>query len=136
MTGQVVLVVWLICGLLGALIGSSKGRTGAGLILGGLLGIIGLIIVAVMKPTPEKAGIPVGGRKCQWCAEPIQMEAVVCKHCGRDVGAAGAWLQDPSERYPDRWWDGTQWTPWIRDKPGGTRGEDVEGAKLLIGRGR
>ena len=26
-----------------------------------------------------------------------------------------------------RWWDGAQWTQWVRDKPGGTRSEDPPG---------
>lgn len=39
-------------------------------------------------------------------------------------GTAEGWLPDPSGRHPDRWWDGTQWTKWVRDKPGGTRSED------------
>jgi hypothetical protein len=34
------------------------------------------------------------------------------------------WLADPSGRHPDRWWDGSQWTKWVRDKSGGTRSED------------
>jgi Short C-terminal domain len=34
------------------------------------------------------------------------------------------WQNDPSGRFPDRYWDGTAWTQWVRDKPGGTRFED------------
>jgi Domain of unknown function (DUF4282)/zinc-ribbon domain/Protein of unknown function (DUF2510) len=40
------------------------------------------------------------------------------------VGTGESWLPDPSGRYPDRWWDGSRWTQWVRDKPGGTRSED------------
>ena len=35
-----------------------------------------------------------------------------------------SWIADPSGRHPDRWWDGLQWTQWVRDKEGGTRSED------------
>jgi hypothetical protein len=34
------------------------------------------------------------------------------------------WKPDPTGRYPDRYFDGTAWTIWVRDKPGGTRSED------------
>jgi hypothetical protein len=40
------------------------------------------------------------------------------------TGTGEGWLRDPSGRHPDRWWDGTQWTQWVRDMPGGTRSED------------
>jgi hypothetical protein len=29
--------------------------------------------------------------------------------------AASGWYPDPFERYPQRYWDGTQWTPWVSD---------------------
>lgn len=34
------------------------------------------------------------------------------------------WKPDPSGRFPDRYFDGKDWTKWVRDKPGGTRSED------------
>jgi len=43
----------VICLFLGMIIGGSKGFTGLGLILGLLLGPLGVLIVAIMKPTPE-----------------------------------------------------------------------------------
>ena len=43
----------VICLFLGMIIGGSKGFTGLGFFLGLLLGPLGVLIVAVMKPTPE-----------------------------------------------------------------------------------
>jgi hypothetical protein len=43
----------VICLFLGMIIGGSKGFTGLGIILGLLLGPLGVLVVAVMKPTPE-----------------------------------------------------------------------------------
>jgi len=40
------------------------------------------------------------------------------------AGTGEGWLPDPSGRHPDRWWNGSEWTTWVRDKPGGTRSED------------
>ena len=42
------LVVWVICGGICSAIASSKGRTPVGWFFGGLLGIIGIIIIAVL----------------------------------------------------------------------------------------
>lgn len=38
----------VICGVIGFLIGKGKGRGGLGLILGALLGLIGLLIIALI----------------------------------------------------------------------------------------
>jgi hypothetical protein len=43
---------------------------------------------------------------------------------------------DPTGRFPDRHWDGTTWTHWVRDKPGGTRSEDppwLDGTRVIVG---
>ena len=45
------LVVWTV---IGGVVGNGKGRTGAGIALGLFLSLIGVIIIAVMEPTPEK----------------------------------------------------------------------------------
>lgn len=50
-----VLVIWLLCGIIGLLIGQNKGRPIQGLALGFLLGIFGVIIIAVMGPAEDTA---------------------------------------------------------------------------------
>ena len=45
------LIVWTV---IGGLVGNGKGRPGAGIALGFFLSLIGVIIIAVMEPTPEK----------------------------------------------------------------------------------
>jgi hypothetical protein len=45
-----ILIVWALCGVVGYLIGNSKGRGAEGALWGLVLGLIGLIIIAVRKP--------------------------------------------------------------------------------------
>ncbi len=53
MNAGVLIVVMLICGGIGAAIGNSKGRLGLDIVLGALLGLIGIIIIAVLDPAPK-----------------------------------------------------------------------------------
>jgi membrane associated rhomboid family serine protease len=48
-----VLVIWLLCGLIGFFVGEKKNRPILGLSLGFLLGIFGVIIIAVIAPKDE-----------------------------------------------------------------------------------
>jgi hypothetical protein len=77
----------LICGIASATVAGSKNRFAVGWFFGGLfLGPIALFTVGFMpalKGTEER----VAGRLCPFCAEKIQPAAIVCKHCGREVGA-------------------------------------------------
>jgi DNA-directed RNA polymerase subunit RPC12/RpoP len=62
------IVLWLGCGVIGAVITSSKNRgAGVGLVLGLLLGIIGLIIAACLSrqsPPPPKGMLAVTCPRC------------------------------------------------------------------------
>ena len=81
---------WIICGAIAGSIYKQKDRSfGTGCLVGVLFGPLG-IIFALVTPT---AGI-----KCPFCAETIKYEAVVCRHCGREVPE-----DIPRERQSSNW---------------------------------
>lgn len=74
---------WLILGpLVGAAIGQSKGRAGAGFFFGLLVGPIGWLIVAI-GPDLNPA------RLCHACKGKVPDDATKCMHCGWDLAAQG-----------------------------------------------
>lgn len=70
---MIFLIIWIVCGILGAVIGSNKGVGCLGAILGFVLGPLGLLIVVV---TPDETRV-----ECPFCREKINKAAVVCPHC-------------------------------------------------------
>ena len=82
-----VMVLWVIPIILGAALGSQKGRAGLGVALGIFLGWIGVGIIAVISPTLEarRATALSQGFACPFCQEPVRQGATVCPHCQRDV---------------------------------------------------
>lgn len=74
----------MVFGLVGWVVGERKGRPEAGFIFGALLGPIGWLIVA-LGPDVKIAQAAMRMRKCPSCAELVQPDAKVCKHCGRDI---------------------------------------------------
>lgn len=107
-------VIWIICGIVGAAILSGQNQAGTGCLLGLLLGPIGWIVALVMRSNANEdearrqhqeqmtllraqqplLPAPRDERECPFCAEPILARAVICKHCGRDVRAAEATSDD------------------------------------------
>ena len=67
-----------------AYLAKNKGRSAYGFFLLSffLSFLIGLIVVLIVSPGARKGEVLVD---CPFCKEPINAEAVTCKHCGKDV---------------------------------------------------
>lgn len=85
-------IIWLLFGIVAAVIASYRGRSGCGwFLLGVLIGPFSLV-VALLPTTEEKLqqqareqGAAPGYRKCPYCGEAIRQEAIKCRYCQSDV---------------------------------------------------
>lgn len=83
-----ILIIAMMLGCCTGLIAKSKNRGFfAWWLYGTLIFIVAIVHVLIVKPLqPSEAEMHASGsRLCPHCAEEIQMAAVVCKHCHRDV---------------------------------------------------
>lgn len=75
-------IFWVgVNALIGYAIGKPKNNAGGAMLVSGPLGPIGWIIAALSSGNLKT---------CPFCAEGVRPEAVVCKHCGRDLPAQTA----------------------------------------------
>lgn len=87
------LLVWLFFSIASAVVASSKGRSGFGwFILGLLFSFFAFIVVAVL-PSLKKdplAPTPETHVRCPECREFVFVDATKCKHCGTKLIPAAA----------------------------------------------
>ena len=96
-----VLIIWAAFGAIGYAIANPKGKGGAGVALGLLLGILGIIIAACLSDSPE-----VALRKQPSVPQHANFYAPVQR---QPQGLAG-WHADPYGRHQSRYFDGFIWT--------------------------
>ena len=91
-----------VCAFVATAIGKSKGRGFLGFVLGAFLGIIGVVIILLMKKATTATKVAEIGSPAAAFAPPTR--------------APGAWWPDPMGRHQHRYFDGTRWTDQVADQ--------------------
>jgi hypothetical protein len=87
-----VVLIWCLFGFVAAIIANTKGRSGCGwFLLGILLGPFALVIAFLPSmaqkeiQTAQHQGAAGDFKKCPYCAEVVRKVAIKCKHCGSSL---------------------------------------------------
>lgn len=90
-----ILVIWIICAIVGALIADKKGRSAPiWALICSLTGVFGILVLALVprvtsnSPAPGELESP-ARVPCPACSEPILPTAKLCKHCGTALSPLG-----------------------------------------------
>lgn len=92
------LLIWILFGIVTGMVMSNRNRSsGAGFLLGFLLGPFGLIIALLTK---EEVAPAQRTRECPHCREQMRRDASTCPHCQKD--------SQPWSFHEGYWWAKTE----------------------------
>lgn len=106
------IVLWLLCGILGAAMLSGYNKAGTGFLLGLLLGPFGLLFALLIrsnaksaeekkkheeqieamtsKSTNSESTDQSDTKECPFCAETIKKKAKFCRYCNKELSESAA----------------------------------------------
>ena len=81
-----VIAIGIVCGAFCAAIATAKGRKAFPWFIGGLLiNLAGILFALLVEPNYDKMVRNRQRKRCPFCAEVINVEAVKCPHCTADL---------------------------------------------------